>query len=83
VAYIANVQVRRDQAGQPALLEVNPRAPGSLALTIASGVDMPRLAMDVLRGHWVPEHADFREIAMVRFLDERVVEIGEIQRAAA
>jgi len=39
--------------------------------------------MDVLRGHWVPEHADFREVAMVRFLDERVVEIGEIQRAAA
>jgi carbamoyl-phosphate synthase large subunit len=83
LSYIANVQARRDRAGRPALLEVNPRAPGSLALTIASGVDMPRFAMDVLRGRRVPEHVDFREVAMVRFLDERVVEIGEIQRAAA
>ncbi len=83
LAYIANVQARRDQAGRPALLEVNPRAPGSLALTIASGVDMPRFAMDALRGWQVPEHVDFREVAMVRFLDERVVELGDIQRAAA
>ncbi|HXP18909.1 MAG TPA: ATP-grasp domain-containing protein [Streptosporangiaceae bacterium] len=81
--FIANIQARRDQAGRPALLEVNPRAPGSLALTIASGVDMPRFAMTVLRGGQVPEHADFREVAMVRFLDERIVELGELQRAAA
>src|SRR5581483_5023668 len=40
---IANVQVKLDRCGVPALLEVNPRVPGSLALTIASGVDMPRL----------------------------------------
>jgi carbamoyl-phosphate synthase large subunit len=81
--FTANVQARRDRAGRPALLEVNPRVPGSLALTIASGVDMPRFAMDVLRGRRVPEHAEFRELAMVRFLDERVVELGEIARAAA
>lgn len=81
ITYIANVQVRRDQQGRPALLEVNPRAPGSLALTIASGVDMPRLAMDALRGLAVPEHANFREVAMVRFLDERVFELGDMARA--
>ena len=44
---------------------------------------MPRLAMDVLGGRAVPDHADFREIAMVRFLDERVVELAEIRRGAA
>ena len=81
--FIANVQAKRDGSGRPSLLEVNPRAPGSLALTIASGVDMPRLAMDVLGGRPVPDHADFREIAMVRFLDERVVELTEIRRSAA
>ncbi len=81
--FIANVQAKRDGSGRPSLLEVNPRAPGSLALTIASGVDMPRLAMDVLGGRPVPDHADFREIAMVRFLDERVVELTEIRRGAA
>ena len=83
LTFIANVQAKRDAAGMPALLEVNPRAPGSLALTIASGVDMPRLAMDLIRGRDVPEHASFREVAMVRFLDERVVEIAELSRVAA
>ncbi len=83
LTFIANVQAKRDASGRPALLEVNPRAPGSLALTIASGVDMPRLAMDVILGREVPEHASFREVAMVRFLDERVVEIAEISRVAA
>ncbi len=81
--FTANVQARRDARGRPCLLEVNPRVPGSVALTIASGVDMPRLAMDVLRGRPVPEHAEFREIAMVRFLDERVVELRDMRRAAA
>lgn len=83
LTFIANVQAKRDSAGRPALLETNPRAPGSLALTIASGVDMPRLAMDLIRGRTLPEHAAFREVAMVRFLDERVVEIAEINQVAA
>ncbi|MGO8882986.1 MAG: ATP-grasp domain-containing protein [Streptosporangiaceae bacterium] len=83
LTYIANVQCRRDREDRPALLEVNPRAPGSLPLTIASGVDMPRMALDSLRGQALPARADFREVAMVRFLDERFVELGEVQRAAA
>jgi len=32
------------------------------ALTVASGVDMPRMALDSLRGRPLPEHADFREL---------------------
>ena len=42
------------RAGVPALLEVNPRMPGTLGLTIASGVDMPRLALAALLGQPVP-----------------------------
>ena len=80
LTYIANVQFRRDAAGQPALLEVNPRVPGALPLTMASGVDMPRMAMDSLRGRPLPEHADFRDMAMVRFLEERFIELGRGQR---
>jgi carbamoyl-phosphate synthase large subunit len=78
LTYISNVQVRRDHDGEPALLEVNPRAPGSLSLTVASGVDMPRLALDALRGSPLPEHAEFCEKAMVRFLDERFLDLSEI-----
>jgi carbamoyl-phosphate synthase large subunit len=83
LTFIANVQCRRDQAGRPALLEVNPRAPGALPLTVASGVDMPRLALDALRGAVLPDHLDFTEMAMVRFLDERFVGLSEIEAAAA
>jgi carbamoyl-phosphate synthase large subunit len=78
LTYISNVQVRRDHAGDPALLEVNPRAPGSLSLTVASGVDMPRLALSALRGSALPEHVEFCEKAMVRFLDERFLDLSEI-----
>jgi carbamoyl-phosphate synthase large subunit len=80
LTYVANVQFRRDAAGRAALLEVNPRAPGTLALTVASGVDMPRLALDSLRGMPLPASAGFREVAMVRYLEERFVELDEIQQ---
>jgi carbamoyl-phosphate synthase large subunit len=83
LTYIANIQVRRDDTGRPALLEVNPRAPGSLSLTVASGVDMPRLALDSMRGRELPEHAEFCEKAMVRFLDERFLDPSEIAQAAS
>ena len=81
LTYVANVQCRRDQAGCPALLEVNPRVPGTLGLTIASGVDMPRLALDALLGRPVQARMDFRELAVVRFLDERFVDPAEIATA--
>jgi carbamoyl-phosphate synthase large subunit len=78
VTFVANVQCRRDQAGSPALLEVNPRMPGTLGLTIASGVDMPRLALAALLGKPLPEQLDFCERAVVRFLDERFLDPAEI-----
>jgi carbamoyl-phosphate synthase large subunit len=83
LTYVANVQFRRDAAGRPALLEVNPRFPGTMPLTVASGVDMPLMALDSLRGKPLPEHADFRDMAMVRYLEERFVELSEVQRVAA
>jgi carbamoyl-phosphate synthase large subunit len=78
VTYVANVQCRRDGAGRPALLEVNPRMPGTLGLTIASGVDMPRLALDALLGRPVPAELGFRDMAVVRFLDERFLDPADL-----
>jgi carbamoyl-phosphate synthase large subunit len=78
VTFVANVQCRRDVDGVPALLEVNPRMPGTLGLTIASGVDMPRLALAALLGRPVPAHVDFCERAVVRFLDEHFLDPAEI-----
>jgi carbamoyl-phosphate synthase large subunit len=78
VTFVANVQCKRDQGGSPALLEVNPRMPGTLGLTIASGVDMPRLALASLLGQPLPATIDFRELAVIRFLDERFVDPADI-----
>jgi len=80
--FVSNVQIRIDAAGEPALLEVNPRVPGSLALTVAAGVDMARLAVDNLRGFASPSYVAHREVALVRFLDETVVEISDLVEGA-
>jgi carbamoyl-phosphate synthase large subunit len=78
VTFVANVQCKRDRDGRPALLEVNPRIPGTLGLTIAAGVDMPRLALHALLGQQLPAHLDFRELAVVRFLDECFIDPAEV-----
>jgi carbamoyl-phosphate synthase large subunit len=78
VTFVANVQCKRDQGGSPALLEVNPRMPGTLGLTIASGVDMPRLALASLLGRPLPATIGFCERAVVRFLDELFVDPADI-----
>ena len=75
---VANVQLRYDSNGVPALLEVNPRFPGAMPLTIAAGVDMPSLALDLALGLDVPDNVPFREIANVRFLEDLFVEVSEI-----
>ena len=75
---VANVQLRRDRAGRPALLEVNPRFPGALPLTIAAGVDIPSLVVDLFTGRELPRSIPFRDLANVRFLEDVFLEPGEI-----
>jgi carbamoyl-phosphate synthase large subunit len=48
--YIVNVQFRRDEDGVPKLMEINPRVPGTIGLTVASGVNMPYLALKLALG---------------------------------
>jgi carbamoyl-phosphate synthase large subunit len=80
---VANIQLKRDTDGVPALLEVNPRFPGAMPLTIASGVDMPSLTLDDVLGRPVPEHVDFHEVANVRYLEDVFLPRGEVLDAPA
>jgi carbamoyl-phosphate synthase large subunit len=82
LAWVSNVQVRADVHGQPRLLEVNPRFPGTLPLTIAAGVDMPRICLAMALGGPAPVVAGFRDVAMVRYLDHRVLDVGEMEAVA-
>ncbi|SDP37012.1 carbamoyl-phosphate synthase large subunit [Nakamurella panacisegetis] len=75
---VANVQLRLDAAGTASLLEVNPRFPGSLPLTIAAGVDMPSLTLDMMVGINVPRALDFSEVAVVRYLEDIFLRPAEI-----
>ncbi len=84
---VANVQAKEAPGGEPALLEVNPRFPGTMPLTVAAGVDMPSLAVGEALGAPTPRAPlPFEEIAMVRYLEERFLPYEQIaaqQRAAA
>lgn len=69
----SNVQCRRDRSGRLKLLEINPRFPGSLPLTIRAGFDIPGIALDEVLGRTPGPITSFDEIAIVRHLDEIVV----------
>lgn len=75
---VANVQLRRNVNGDAALLEVNPRFPGAMPLTIAAGVDMPSLTLDMVLGLAVPESVEFRELANVRYLEDVFLDLAEV-----
>lgn len=75
---VANVQLRRDRHGRAVLLEVNPRFPGALPLTIAAGVDIPSLVVDLFLGKPMPERVEFRELATVRFLEDVFLDPAEV-----
>jgi carbamoyl-phosphate synthase large subunit len=67
VRFVANVQFRQDRHGRHALLEVNPRFPGTITLTVASGINMPRLAVDAALGATLAGRSySFSDLAMVR-----------------
>jgi carbamoyl-phosphate synthase large subunit len=74
---VANVQVKQDRDGQPRLLEVNARFPGSMPLTVAAGVDMPSLALADALGRDVPDAVPFAALAMVRTWCETFMPISE------
>ena len=82
VVGVANVQLRRRADGSPALLEVNPRFPGSMPLTVAAGVDAPRLAVDAALGRPGPSGPlPFRDLGMVRWLTQVTVPAPELVAA--
>jgi carbamoyl-phosphate synthase large subunit len=81
---VANVQVMRDAAGTPRLIEINPRFPGTMPLTVASGVNMPRLALGELLGEPVPDGLlEFSDIAMTRVFEDVPVELDELAELEA
>lgn len=64
----AMVEFRDDGTSEPCLIEVNGRFWGSLELAVASGVDFPRLWMELLRGAPVQPSSDYETGVTSRWL---------------
>ncbi len=75
LGWVSNVQLRRDPDGCARLLEINPRFPGTMPLTIAAGVDMPSWCLRRALGGAPPPPTGFRELAVVRHWEEVVLPV--------
>ena len=88
LSWVANVQLRRDRHGRPRLLEINPRFPGTMSLTVASGVNMPSVALgmatELRRGRTpVRPVLHFSEIGMVRTWEEHYLPASTLTETEA
>jgi carbamoyl-phosphate synthase large subunit len=64
---VASIQVREASDGELALLEVNPCFLGTMPLTVASGVNMPKFCVDEALDLPLPEDiAAIEQLAMIR-----------------
>lgn len=75
--FVSNIQFKRDIYGNPKLLEINPRFPGTMPLTVGAGVNMPELCLRDLQDKLPNTKMDYDEIAVVRFWAEQFVCIDE------
>lgn len=80
VRFAVNVQFRLAADGQPKLLEINPRFPGTLPLTMRAGVDMPGLLVSEVAGLPLPAGPmPFSEVMAVRYWAEQFITPDEWQ----
>lgn len=80
IRYVANVQFKADAQGEMKLLEINPRFPGTLPLTSAAGIDIPRLLIDDVMGVVPPPGLlPFKELMVVRYWAEHYIPVTEWQ----
>lgn len=78
IRYVANIQFKQAADGVFKLLEINPRFPGSLPLTAAAGVDIPKLLMADIQGQPLPsELIEFQDLLMVRYWTEHYLDPSE------
>jgi len=71
---VAMVEFKVTEAGEPYIIEVNPRFWGSLQLAIDSGVDFPYLLHEATMGRACPAVISYREGQKLRWL------LGDLDR---
>lgn len=78
---VANVQFKEDKEGNPVLMEVNARFPGTMSLTIKSGANIPKMFVEeVLDKKQIHDLIPVKEVAMTRCFQEIYFQPSEIPR---
>ncbi len=77
--YVANIQFKLDGNGQAKLLEINPRFPGTMPLTVAAGVNMPALCLREARDLPLAAHYEYRQISVVRTWHETFLPVDALR----
>ena len=75
---VASIHVRRDGAGTAKVIEVFPRFSSGMPLTIASGVNMPALALGDALGTHPPRNVEHGQVSMVHHWDQHFVETSDL-----
>ncbi|MBL7196740.1 MAG: ATP-grasp domain-containing protein [Candidatus Omnitrophica bacterium] len=66
-----NFQFKEDKKGIPKLIEINPRCSGGMAITYRSGINLPKLALDILKGREISEEdLQWEEKMVFRYMTE-------------
>jgi len=81
--FAANLQFKLDPQGRPKLLEINPRFPGTMSLTVAAGVNMPALSLREAARLPLADHYDYQLIAMVRSWQEKFLPADELMQQSS
>ncbi|MDP1604266.1 MAG: ATP-grasp domain-containing protein [Legionella sp.] len=78
ILYVANIQFKANADNQFKLLEINPRFPGTLPLTAAAGIDIPKLLIkDISNESPGTDLLTFKELMVVRYWTEEFFPIDE------
>lgn len=78
IVYVANIQFKANAKGEFKLLEINPRFPGTLPLTAAAGIDIPKLLIKDMQGETMGNTLlPFKELMVVRYWTEQFFPIDE------
>ena len=78
ITYVANFQFKANTKGEFKLLEINPRFPGTLPLTAAAGIDIPKLLIKDIQGELLEESLmPFKELMVVRYWTEQFINVEE------
>lgn len=79
IQYVANIQFKQANNGVFKLLEINPRFSGTMPLTCAAGVDIPKLMMQELNGESLKGLMPYQELMVVRYWTEKYIATSEWQ----